>query len=149
MAHRLLKDMIPEIIQIGKPPMSPEDISRVTDRNANAVRKLLKQLHENGDVHIASWGRAIRGPFIAQYTWGKGIDAPKIEKLTNREICSRYRNTEKGKKVHTKGSRAWRRKNNATGLKSIQRNQAKALKKYQSGGVAAIDPLLAAIMGMK
>jgi len=141
----LLRDQIPDLIR--ETPMSAEDIAVATDRNRGAVRKLLTQMHDDEEIHVASWRRAIRGPFIALFLFGPGVDAPPIEKLTNAETCKRYRTSPHGRKVHLKASRRWYRQNGGAGMRNIERKRAKALKRFQTDGVAAIDPLLAMIIG--
>lgn len=96
-----LRNQIPEMLKSR--PMSSNDISEITGLNRNAVRIVLVAMHKAGEIHISGWNRSPRGPAIALFSLGKGTDAEKPEALDNSEICKRYRNTEKGKKVQ------WRR----------------------------------------
>ena len=140
-----LRNQIPEML--SSRPMSSNDIAELTGRNRNAVRIVLVAMHKAGEIHISGWNRSPRGPAIALFSLGKGTDAEKPEALDNSEICKRYRNTEKGKKVHLKSSRKWYRLNNGAAMRNIQRKNEKLRKKFETGGLKAIDPLLAAIMG--
>ena len=140
-----LRNQIPSILSSG--PMSSNDIAELTGRNRNAVRIVLVDMYEDGELHIADWKRSPRGHAIARFALGKGIDAEKPAPFTFAELSQRYRNTEHGKKVCLKSSRRWYRKNNGAGLKRIEKDNKRFMKLLETGGLKAIDPLLAAIMG--
>jgi len=140
-----LRNQIPSILRNG--PMSSNDIAELTGRNRNAVRIVLGDMYEDGELHIAGWNRSPRGPAIALFANGKGIDADQPEPLNNSEVCKRYRNTEKGKQIHLRSSRKWYRLNNGAAMRNIQRKNEKIRRLFETGGLKAIDPLLAAIMG--
>jgi hypothetical protein len=127
--------------------MSSNDIAELTGRNRNAVRIVLVAMHKAKEIHIAGWNRSPRGPAIALFALGQGADAEKPEAFNNAEICKRYRSTEKGMAVHLKSSRKWYRLNNGAAMRKIERDRAKVRKLFETGGLKAIDPLLAAIMG--
>jgi hypothetical protein len=140
-----LRNQIPEML--SSRPMSSNDIAELTGRNRNAVRIVLVAMHKAGEIHIAGWNRSPRGPAIALFAPGKGTDAEKPEPLNNSEICKRYRSTEKGRAIHLKSSRKWYRLNNGAAMRNIQRKNEKLRRAFETGGLKAIDPLLAAIMG--
>lgn len=129
-----LRNQIPEML--SSRPMSSNDIAELTGRNRNAVRIVLVTMHKAGEIYIACWNRSPRGPAIALFSNGKGKDVEKPAPFTYAELSQRYRDTENGKKVCIKSSRKW-----------YWLNQSKLRKKFETGGLKAIDPLLAAIMG--
>lgn len=129
-----LRNQIPQMLKSR--PMSSNDIAELTGRNRNAVRIVLVAMHKDGEIHIAGWNRSSRGNPISLFGLGQGKDAEKPEPFTCAELSQRYRDTEKGKKVCLKSSRKW-----------YWLNQSKLRKKFETGGLKAIDPLLAAIMG--
>ena len=147
MPRETLRKILVRMLDPENMPLSAVDVAEATGRNRGAVRKLLTQMHDDQEIHVAAWRRASRGPYIALFTLGPGLDAPPPEKLTNAEVCKRYRTSPHGRKVHLKASRRWYRQNNGAAMRNIGRKSAKALKRFEAEGVKAIDPLLAAIMG--
>jgi hypothetical protein len=143
-----LVDMLPMLIGGDSPALSPKQIAERMGRNSNAVRLLVKNLHQESRVHIAGWERT-RGSFTALWKWGPGIDAEPLKKITNAEACRAYKATKNGKRVHNKSCRRWYRENDGAAYKRAWNSNQKALKAYSQHGVKAIDPLLAAIMGAK
>ena len=129
-----LRNQIPAML--SSRPMSSNDIAELTGRNRNAVRIVLVAMHKDGEIHIAGWNRSSRGHPIALFGLGQGKDVGKPAPFTSAELSQRYRDTERGKKVCIKSSRKW-----------YWLNQSKLRKKFETGGLKAIDPLLAAIMG--
>lgn len=119
------RDVLPELIKTT--PLSPAMIAEKIGRSAQAVGELMAKLHREGLVHIAKWKRAERGPMIRLYLWGPGEDMKKPHSYTQNERCRRYRKTIRGQGV----TQAIRAKN-----------------KIKTQGLAAVDPLMAAIMGL-
>lgn len=117
-------DKLPELI--GSQPMTARDISVEIGRNHKSIDHMIKKLHEQGKVHIASWKRGMQGPIAAMYQWGPGQDAKRPKPLTASQKCKRYRQS---------------------GPSQSAKQQRIARQGVKSGGLAAIDPLLAAIMG--
>lgn len=143
-----LIEMLPELIGGEKEALSTKEIAAATGRNNGAVGKIIKSLHERKVIYVAAWRRS-HGSHTALWKMGSLPDAAPLEKLTNAETCRRYVSTERGRKIRNKGSRRWYRQNNGAEAKRLWRKKKEALKTFETGGVAAIDPLLAAIMGYK
>lgn len=143
----LLVSLLPGLIT--DQAMSCEEIAKALARNATAVRVLMAKLYNDIDkkVYVAGWRRTA-GQHTALYRWGNLPDAPRIPWLTAAEACKRYRETPHGKIVHKKLSRRWYRKNDGRGVKQKARANQRALDAFNREGVAAIDPLLAAVMGV-
>ena len=86
-------------------------------------------------MHIKRWKRSTRGPMKPLWIMGEGKDAEKPTKYTPAQKCKRWRKTKEGSE---------RRKEYARHYHSKVASQ----KAYAAKGVAGIDPLLAAIMGV-
>lgn len=146
--EKSLLEALPELIGGNKEALSTNEIAAATGRNTGAVGKIIKALHEQRVIHVSAWRRS-HGHHTALWKFGDMPDAEPLKKLTNAEACRRYVSTERGRKIHNQGSRRWYRQNNGAESKRIWRKKKEALLAYKAGGVAAIDPLLAAIMGYK
>lgn len=121
-----LRDIIPSLI--ADKPKSAAQVAELAGRHVATARDVLAEMHAAGQCHIARWQRAPRGPFIACYVLGAGQDADKPRLLTPAEKCKRYRRSIRGQGV---------------AMTNYIKRKAKA------GGLRAVDPLLAAIMGVR
>ena len=63
------------------------------------------------------------------------------------EKCKRYRHTEKGGEASKRARKKWKRSKAGKDYARKYDQNRTAKQKFSAGGVAAIDPLLAAIMG--
>lgn len=120
----MLKDQLQELITGNT--MSIDEIAEALGRHHETARKVIKELHQAGYIHIAMWRRASRGPITALYLWGNGQDAERMKPLTSVEKLRRYRRSKKGQAT---------------------RKTYYTCRKLENCGLASIDPLLAAIMG--
>lgn len=141
---RPLRDMLPDII--GKRSKSAPQVAIAAGRRAQTVQRLLALLHSQGQVHIKRWTRNRAGPYAPCYRWGPGTDAPKPAAQSRSVISKRYRESDHGKPVCDAIKQRWR--NSERGKEYAENaNKARwAREKFTKGGLAAIDPLLAAIM---
>ena len=121
-----LRDVVPGLIAVK--PKSAAQVAELAGRHIATAREFLADMHAAGQCHITGWKRAVRGPFIAFYLLGPGEDAPKPRPLSQKERCRRYRKTVRGQGV---------------AVSNYIKRKAKA------GGLRAVDPLLAAIMGVR
>lgn len=139
-----LKSVLPAILTRSK---SIVQIAKSAGRSRQTVSKVIARLHEQGAVHIKRWQRGKDGPYAACYLWGSGDDAPKPAAIPLSERVRRYRQTEKGRAAAARSRKRW--KASEQGLDyAIQYNKGRwARDKFEKGGVAAIDPLLAAMLG--
>jgi hypothetical protein len=112
------------------------EIAAIADCTEGAARKAVAKLKKLDLVHIEGWRRSVSGPHVPIYSNGPGIDAPRIEPVPKSQRNRRYRKSKNGKAM----IRDQRRR---------EANGRLARKMYETGGVAAIDPLLAALMGIK
>lgn len=78
--------------------------------------------------------------YTAVFSWPDGKEPRK---------SARWRNTPHGKTLARKYSKRWRKSEAGRDWTKSHRSGRAARKKFESGGVAAIDPLLAAIMGQR
>lgn len=117
-------DKLPDLI--GAKPMTVRDISIELGRSQKSMDTLFSKLHAAGRVHVAKWQRGSSGPIAAMYLWGEGEDAPRPKPYTTAQKCRRYRQS--------------------GGAKSARKTRL-TNKAIKTGGLAAIDPLLAAVMG--
>lgn len=114
-----------------------------------STQTLISQLKEEGvKIRIAGWRGRTKGPRVAVYTIGEGQDAERPDAMTNAEKVAKYRATPKGKATYRRCAKRWRK--SAAGKEYARKGwQARSARaKFEKRGVAAIDPLLAAIMGM-
>ena len=142
-----LRDILPSAI--GSAAKTSAQIGIECGRALQTVSRLLGRLHAAGEVHIESWARKTSGPYIAHYRWGSGEDAERPAPLSNSEKHRNYRRTAKGRNTCRRCNKRFRKSEKG---QEYQRRYFKGLyarQKYQAGGVAAIDPLLAAMMGLK
>lgn len=148
-AKRLIQEL-PDLLGADMPARSISEIADLLGRNSGAVGNLVRDLRaqEEKVLYVAAWRRS-RGSHIALWKWGNLPDADPLPKLTNAEVCERYRKTEHGRMVHNKGSRRWYRKNDGAAIRRAWRQNREVVRVYSERGVAAIDPLLAAIMGIQ
>ena len=140
-----LVDMLPEII--GKQSKPIKQIAKTAGRSEQSVRIVVERLRKNGIVHIKRWKRGESGPFSAYYFWGAGKDAKRPKPITNAEKVRRYRATEKGIATHKACKTRWLKTEEAQQYRESYNKARWAREKFSKGGLAAIDPLLAAIMG--
>ena len=138
-----LRDQLPALI--GSKPMSKQEIAKATDRDFETVSHLFRKIRDS--VHIAGWKRGRSGPIEALWMIGPGEDAPKPKALTSAEKSAKWRNTPHGKILARKYSKRWRKSEHGRDWTKSYRSARYARKKYEAGGVAAIDPLMAIILG--
>lgn len=65
-----------------------EQLAFTTKRN---TLKHLKQLREEGAIHVCRWERGTAGPFRPVYQWGPGKDARRPKPLTLATRLKTYR----------------------------------------------------------
>lgn len=139
-----LRDMLPEII--GKRSKSVQQIAKAAGRQAQTVGTLINRLHKRGVIHIKRWVRGA-GPYVAHYIWGAGVDAPRPAAQPRSAIVKRYQQSEKGKKACASCRDRWKKSERGQEYQQNSNKARWAREKISKGGLAAIDPLLAAIMG--
>jgi len=144
-----LIEELPELIGGDRPGLSVDEIAAALGRHPGAVGNLVRKLRRQAQktIYVAAWRRT-KGNHTALWKFGDLPDAEPLPNLTNAEVCARYRQTERGRHVHNKGSRRWYRQNHGAELRRAWRKNREAIRAFSERGVAAIDPLLAAIMGM-
>ena len=123
-----LRDILPTLLVDRA--MTVAQISIAADREEQSVRHVIKRLHERNEVHIASWQRNAKGPNTAAYKLGPGTDAKRPPRVSHAKKSKKWRNSSEGAE-HTRHYK--------TALYARQ--------KFATGGVAAIDPLLAILLG--
>lgn len=113
--------------------------------NDETIRLSINRLRSSGAIHIDAWKLGHRGPYAPYYIAGSGVDAIKPAAQTNAEKSRRYRESKRGKKI----IRAYEATDDRREYKVMDDRARRARRKYQAGGIAAIDPLLAAMMGIR
>lgn len=139
-----LRDLLPTLI--GKAPKSMFEIAEASGRSHETVRRVMGKLV--GQIHVHEWRRYKTG-WEALYLWGGGENAPKPPALTCAEKCRKYRSTEHGKRVADQATLRWKSSPAAAEYHKRRRKKikdAKDRKKKAIQAMAAIDPLLAAVM---
>lgn len=116
-----LSDKLEKVM--GGSAMSKQEIADKAGRGYDTTFKLINRLHQEGLVHIAKWRRGYAGPPAPLYKLGPGADAERPKALTAKQRCKRYRAGIKGAAL------------------KIQRRR-------ERHGIAAVDPLMAAIYGI-
>lgn len=129
-----LRESIPQLI--AETAMSADEIAQIVGATESSVRVVMWKMQREGiPMHIKRWKRSTRGPMKPLWIMGEGKDAAKPTKYTPAQKCKRWRKTKEGSE---------RRKEYARHYHSKVASQ----KAYAAKGVAGIDPLLAAIMGV-
>lgn len=141
-----LLDLLPTII--GKRSKSIPQIAEAGGRQRQTVTKLIARLHQQNVVHIKRWTRTT-GPYVANYKWGSGVDAPRPQPEDRSVIHKRYRTSEKGRKTCKICAKRWRKSERGQEYVHSANKARWAREKFSKGGIAAIDPLLAAMMGQR
>ena len=109
--------------------MTAAQIAIEADREIRTVTRVLLRLHKQKEVHITSWQTNPVGKKTARYRWGKGRDEPHPPVATYAEKAKQWRESDEGAE------------------RTRRYNKARyARQKFSQGGVAAIDPLLAAML---
>lgn len=143
---RPLVEVLPDII--GKRSKTVGQIAKAAGRSETTTKNVINRLHKAGQVHIKRWKRTV-GPYVACYFWGAGTDAPRPAPEPRSIVHKRYRQSEHGKSVCRACRDRWRASDNGAAY-TVSYNKARwAREKFSKGGLAAIDPLLAAIMGRR
>lgn len=75
---------------LSEKPMSKYDVMEVTGYAQRTAQKALKDLHNEGLIHIVDWSRAFHHP-IPIYANGAGEDQPRPRPLTKTEVMRRLR----------------------------------------------------------
>lgn len=141
---RPLSDMLPDII--GKRSKCVSQIAGAAGRTATTVKNVINRLHQKGEIHIKRWKRYETGPYVAHYLWGAGTDATRPKAQPTAVIVKRYQQSEKGKAAVRASNKRWRKSEHGREYMKTYNKGLWARKKFSTGGIAAIDPLLAAIM---
>lgn len=122
------------IAMLENKAMTISALAEATGCCHQTISKIIKS--ERHNLHIQSWKRSKRGPMAPRFRLGQGDDAKMPQKLTAAQKCKRWRNTEEGRQRSSEYGRGYE-------------SAASARKKIEQSGVRAIDPLLAAIMGVR
>lgn len=141
-------EMIPALLAFSA--LSREDLAKAIGRSFQTISPVVKQLHLSGHIHIVGWREPrTPGPKIALFTWGPGVDVPRPARMSPEERVARYRATPKGKATLARAQAKYARSTEGRIYKSSHAKARWAREKFASGGVAAIDPLLATLLGQK
>ncbi len=129
-----LRESITQLI--ADKAMTADEIAQIVGATESSVRVVLWKMKGEGiPMYVKRWRRSNRGPMAPLWIMGEGKDAAKPTKYTPAQKCKRWRKTKEGSE---------RRKEYARHYHSKVASQ----KAYAAKGVAGIDPLLAAIMGV-
>lgn len=120
-----LSVMVKSILADG--PKDAHDIASQSGRNYGYVTEAMAKLRREGACHIVKWLRGDSGPPRPVYAIGPGEDAPRPKAYTQRMKTKRWRSTPKGQAT-------------------LKARNTKA--KIKNKGLAAVDPLMAVMMGM-
>lgn len=142
-----MAEILPSVIcEEGK---TIKQIASEVGRQQQSVNHLLLRLKKKEMVHISGWSRGKTGGYMAHYKWGYGNDAIRPEPTPQADRCKKYRETAKGKAAHKRARKRWVKSEGGKDYCETYNKGRYARDKFKEGGVQAIDPLLAAIMGIK
>ncbi len=129
-------------------PMSASEMAAATGRSYECFRLWVTRNRDR--IHIADWHRPEGGGNrAARYALGHGEDMPRPPKMSNAEKANRYRATDGGKLAHARARKRWDSSERGQQYQQAYRKAYYARSKAKRGGLAAIDTLLAAIMGSR
>lgn len=140
-----LRDILPKIIGPRCKPKSKQEIADIAGRDHQTVATLFVKIR--AELYIAGWRRSDVGPMTPLWKLGNKPDAPKPPAYTSAEKSRRYRSDPEKLARSKKAQKAWRNSEAGKDWRHYYPKRRQARKAYEAGGVAAIDPLLAAIMG--
>jgi len=142
------QEIVLATMQENRRPMTVNEIAEICELTPQTVGRCIHRIAKQTPVRIADWVVA-RGPHTPRYELGSEPDAENPPQMTIAERVRNYRNTERGAKVAARCRRRWRK--TAAGREYAKRlYENRVLKeKFETNGLAAIDPLMAAIMGIK
>lgn len=150
---RELSEMLPEIIGAGRHAKTIRDIAKLSQRDRGTVDRLLSRMRKATpkQAYIHAWKRGAVGPFSPMWKLGDRPDEPAPAAYSSAEKSKRYRQTERGHAISRAATDRWRAsedgKEHALLYGPTYRSSRRARIAFETGGVAAVDPLLAAIMG--
>lgn len=142
------QEIVLATMQANQRPMTVNEIADLCDLTPQTVGRCIHRIAKQTPVRIAEWVVA-RGPHAPRYELGDKPDAENPPQMTIAERVRNYRNTERGAKIAAKCRRRWRK--TAAGREYAKRlyENRTFKEKLETGGLAAVDPLMAAIMGVK
>lgn len=109
----------------GGESFSIADAAMACECCKSQAQKMLRELHiKERKIYISGWRRENNGPYYPVFSFGRRKDAKKPEPISDQE--------------------RWKRQRERNRLRMQRGYWAK---KVAEGGIAAVDPLLAAIMG--
>ena len=83
---------IREVLRFARLPMSGEEIAKRAHVGVRTFgNSYQQQLLASGLIHISGWRRSARGPYTPLFSFGPGEPAPKPQRLTDAEICKRWK----------------------------------------------------------
>lgn len=85
----LIEERIENALKTGA--RSIETAAQMAFTVRDHARRILKNMHTAGKIHVVGWTRQARGPYTPVYTWGPGRDAKKPEQMSDSERSRRYR----------------------------------------------------------
>jgi len=72
------------------------ELAEMTGLAIQTVRLYCNTMHRKGIVHIADWTEDAKGGrTLKVFALGSGTDMPKPKRLTNTQVCARYRSKQK------------------------------------------------------
>lgn len=130
-----------DLCELLSTPMTKHELAAVIGKHHSTAADIINENRAN--LFIAEWVRGSRGPITPKWQWGNQPDAPKPAPYTQRERCARYRQTENGKEVMRKWQKHWKKSEEGQLYQKAYSSARYARDKFETGGVAAIDPLMA------
>lgn len=129
-------------------PMTINELADACGLTPQTTGRCVNRIALSTPVRIAEW-LVIRGPHTPRYVLGEGVDAKKPDPMTPLERVHRYRATPKGKKTTAKCARRWRKSVEGKEYARRKYNAKVVRDQLENRGLSSIDPLLAAIMGVR
>ena len=133
---------------LSQTAMTATELAAAAGKSHQAMLRAINQLGRKVPVRIDSW-HVHKGPHAPRYVIGEGPDAIKPEPTTPLQRVHKYRATAKGQKTNIRHAKRYQKTVTAKENRK-KRTQFKAQKKkIQEQGLSAVDPLMAAILGVK
>lgn len=102
---------VKKIEEALRKPMTCKQLAAAVYLSERAVEKHMTRMHSQGQVHIAGWNRT-GGSMERIFLLGIGVDAPRPQRYTRRELNARWlaRESQDSKEIRMARTRAVKRK---------------------------------------
>lgn len=88
-----LNKLVSKVLEDAEEPLSAKEITAKLKSKLNTVNGHLRDLKADGKIYISGWERSLntKGAIFRLYSFGGLKDVPRIDRLSRKEVCARYR----------------------------------------------------------